>query len=333
MSPRRFRLDGSSLGDVKRRVAEEHGPNARIISVEQITTGGVGGFFASRRYEVTVEVPDTPTAAADAHDLGGARLSGIAALLERADAAEADAAESPLIPPIGTVLPKITTPDPAFAARSAAAIGAPAGNAPVIDESELVSTSRRSFAEVLDELQAVTEHEREHPPIAGMISSRSHAGVFPPCPPLDDGAGDLVVVIGLGGDALAVARAMSFTVQAELVVSGAAVGEGLERIDGRRDAITVRAKGVHRDRVVIAAFGLSGTEGLAAQAESVADLKPDQVWFAVDAGRKHDDTARWVKAVTAVLPAHAVAAVARDTTSTPDTVRDLGMPVTWAYDG
>jgi hypothetical protein len=347
VSPRRFRLDGASLGEVKQRVAEEHGPDARIIAVEQITTGGVGGFFASRRFEVTVEVPDGPTPAADAHDLGSSRIAGIAALLDEADAAETALS----VPPVGTVLkddpftaraasaaglglPKAPVPTPQRADRSQA--GRPQPSAPqggLGDESELVSTSTRTFAEVLDDLQAVTDFDREHPPIPGMISSRSHAGVFPPCPPLADGAGDLIVVVGFAGDALAVSRAMSFTVQTELVVSGAAVAEGLDRIDGRRDAITVRAKGVQRDRVVIAAFGLSSHEPIPGQAQAVADLKPDQVWFAVDAGRKHDDTARWVKAVAAVLPPQAVAAVGRDATTTPDTVRDLGIAVSWAYDG
>lgn len=339
MSPRRFRLDGASLGEVKQRVADEHGPDARIIAVEQVTTGGLGGFFANRRFEVTVEVPDGPAPAADAHDLGTTRLAGIAALLDEADAVETALSA----PPVGTVLR-----DDPFAARAASAAGITAGaragaSRPAEhagrpqsghdDESELVSTSTRTFAEVLEDLQAVTESDREHPPIPGMISSRSHVGVFPPCPPLADGAGDLVAVIGLAGDALAVARAMSFTVQAELVVSGAAVAEGLERIDGRRDAITVRAKGVQRDRVVIAAFGLSAHDPIPVQAQAVADLKPDQVWIAADAGRKHDDTARWVNAIAAVLPPHAVAAIARDTTSTPDTVRELGIAVSWSYDG
>lgn len=333
MSPRRFRLDGASLGEVRQRVTDEHGPDARIIAVEQVTTGGVGGFFASRRYEVTVEVPDGPTPAADAHDLTGSRLTGIAALLE-----EADAAENALSgPPVGTVLR-----DDAFTARAATAnsMGAAPAASPVSSaapahagDQELVSTSTRTFAEVLEDLQAVTEHEREHPPLAGLITSRGRPGAVAPTPRLADGAGDLVAIIGLASDALAVARAMSFTVQAEVVVSGAAVAEGLDRVDGRRDAITMRAKGVQRERVIIAAHGISPHDPIPVQAQALADLKPDQVWVAIDAGRKHDDTARWVKAVAAVLPVDAVTALGRDTTTTPDTVRELGMPVTWAYDG
>lgn len=346
MSPRRFRLDGASLAEVRRRVTEEHGADARIIAVEQITTGGVGGFFASRRYEVTVEVADGPNPAADAHDLAGPRLSGIAALLE-----EADAAESALSgPPVGTVLR-----DDPFAARAAGwsasrqqsprvePVERPSPQRPTLGvepvethppiepaDQELVSTATRTFAAVLEDLQTVTEHERA--PVPGLIGS-THAGLFPPAPPLADGAGDLIVVFGHGGDPLTVARAMSFTAHAELVVGGASVAEGLERIDGRRDAITVRARGVQRERVVIAAYGLSHDESTVQQVQAIADLKPDQVWVAVDAGRKHEDTARWVTAATGVLPAHAVAALGRDATSTPDTVRELRMPVSWAYDG
>ncbi|QEE60200.1 hypothetical protein FVA74_00465 [Salinibacterium sp. dk2585] len=323
MSPRRFRLDGASLAELRQRVTEEHGPDARIIAAEQITTGGVGGFFASRRFQVTVEVPDGPTPAADAHDLSS-RLTGIAALLE-----EADAAESALsAPPVGTVLRD--DPFRSRAATAAASLPASAAAPAAAPEPELVSTSTRSFAEVLEDLQAVTEHE--HPPLPGMVTSRS-SGIIAPTPPLADGAGDLVAVIGLPADALAVARAMSFTVQAEVVVSGAALAEGLERLDTRRDAITVRARAVQRERIVVAAHGMSSHEPTPAQAQALADLKPDQVWVAVDAGRKHEDTARWVKAVGAVVTINAVAAIGRDGTSTPDTVRELGMPVSWAYDG
>jgi hypothetical protein len=49
----------------------------------------------------------------------------------------------------------------------------------------------------------------------------------------------------------------------------------------------------------------------------------------VDAGRKQEDTARWVKVLASQLNVTAVAVVGADETATPDTVRDLGLPVGW----
>ncbi|HEU5084066.1 MAG TPA: hypothetical protein VFU14_12055, partial [Acidimicrobiales bacterium] len=51
-------FDGDTLEAALARVAEEHGPGARITQAEKVRTGGLAGFFARERYEVTVEVDD-----------------------------------------------------------------------------------------------------------------------------------------------------------------------------------------------------------------------------------------------------------------------------------
>lgn len=155
----------------------------------------------------------------------------------------------------------------------------------------------------------------------------------PAAPPLARGVGDLVVVVGFAAEALAVARAMSFTVPADVVVAGAAVAEGLSRIDDRRGAITARARGVERERFVIVAYGLTPGDTVARQAQSLVELRADQLWLAVDAGRKADDTARWVVALSSVATPDAVAGIGREATVSPETVRELGLPVSWDYDG
>jgi hypothetical protein len=62
-------------------------------------------------------------------------------------------------------------------------------------------------------------------------------------------------------------------------------------------------------------------------------LNADQFWVAVDAGRKPEDTVRWVRAVANVVPLTAVMSWAPDETSTPHSVSQLGLPVGWVETG
>ncbi|MCJ0702318.1 hypothetical protein FRIG_14450 [Frigoribacterium faeni] len=90
MAPTRVVMTGESLDELRRRVREAHGPGARIVAAQRVTVGGVGGLFARKHYEATVDVPD-PSA-----DQPSARVTitppasraGIAALLADADAAD-----------------------------------------------------------------------------------------------------------------------------------------------------------------------------------------------------------------------------------------------------
>ncbi|QYF74679.1 hypothetical protein [Cryobacterium sp. PAMC25264] len=80
---------------MRERVRAEHGRDARIVRAEQITVGGIRGYFAKRHVEVTVEVPvevfvEVPSAGRRrGRDELTTRL-GIAALLDDADAAESE---------------------------------------------------------------------------------------------------------------------------------------------------------------------------------------------------------------------------------------------------
>src|SRR4051794_26995298 len=70
MEPKTFR--GLSLAEVERKVRAELGPDAVIVRQREGLTGGVGGFFQRRLYEVDAlpgdEAPDVerPTAAGQA---------------------------------------------------------------------------------------------------------------------------------------------------------------------------------------------------------------------------------------------------------------------------
>lgn len=84
------------------RVRAELGPRARVVKAERVRSGGVGGFFAKERFELTVDVPDDgpvglraapaprvgalPTA--PALDAESVTAVGLDALLAAADAAD-----------------------------------------------------------------------------------------------------------------------------------------------------------------------------------------------------------------------------------------------------
>lgn len=120
-------------------VREEFGPTARIVRAERIRTGGVAGFFARERYELTVEVPEAPRprprALRQPPTAAAAGPVGIDALLAAAEAAEAD--------------------DPASLSAGAAPGSAQGTGAAPDDGTPRVSTGAESFASVLEQVRAM----------------------------------------------------------------------------------------------------------------------------------------------------------------------------------
>lgn len=329
MEPKRFQLEGPTLPELKARILAEHGADARIVSAERVTVGGIRGFFARRHYEVTVEVPERRRRAAHAQavrmvspdgdtsgDLRGesprpglaARL-GILALLEDADGAD-DA---------GTLVrprPGVQTP--------------------------LLSTGSAGFAQLMDELTftvsepvagtAPTPVPTQAPTQApGPMPVAVPVSVHGPVPRPLTRPGDLVVLVGLPAETLRVAGMMAaMDGAAEVLVAGSVVSEGARRVDDRRSALAARAGGVARGRTCFLAFGIgedpAGREYIGGDLLMVG---ADQTWLVVDAGRKPFDTAAWAGLVGAVLAIDAVAVVGSVTTSSPETVNDLGIPVGW----
>ena len=156
------------------------------------------------------------------------------------------------------------------------------------------------------------------------------ARAAPPAPVLLRGRGDLTLVVGLGGDAVATARMLAAAIGDAEVRPGGCARAAAPRVDDRRGALRARADGVRRERAIVAAFGIArGASEIPALAESLAGIEPDQVWLAVDASRKADDTAAWVRAVDAILGADGLAVTGTTLTATPDSVRELGLPVGW----
>jgi hypothetical protein len=317
---KRLRLEGATLPELQARVLAEHGAGARIVAAEQVTVGGIRGFFAKRHIEVTVEVPPVPVQVLErgserrrrARDEMTTRL-GIAALLDEADAAESRLDTGP-------------APERRTARRKAAAPD--------------VSTDTPDFARLMDELTFATSparrRERESDPApaepaapngpvgqpddavdptdpgAASAPPGSLPVLSPGAPAMLDGPGDLILLVGVPADVLAAAELLSAGVSAPLY-------DERDQVTDRRSALAARAGGVERGRSVLVAHSSGAPAAVGA----------DQVWAVVHAGRKPADTARWVRDAGELVTIDAVAVLGWDTTATPETVLELGLPIGW----
>lgn len=359
----RFRLKGASLDEIRRKAEKRHGPAARIVSAERIISPGIAGLFAGDRYEAIVEVaaehqvvtgevvpdPDilagtdappaqsaapapsagsagagekgrSPAPPAPAHQL---KSAAIAALLEEADAAEAVlhrpapsglSTESPdfavLLEQLGAGLrsPSADNPAPAAAATTVAPAAA----------TTVAPAAATTVAAAATTTAPASAPARLPEPVPAPLS----------------GTGDLVVLVGLGDDALDTALAMSTAAGgADVRTAGRLSAYGHLHVDGRQGATAARAHAVMTDQTVLVAFGLGKARDALARLQSVAALSPDQVWVVVDAGRKPEDSARWVGVLAAQLDITAVAVVGAAETGSPETVNTLGLPVGWIDSG
>lgn len=149
--------------------------------------------------------------------------------------------------------------------------------------------------------------------------------------------GDLVVVVGVPAVGWSVASSMATVLgrgaPTAVAVSGPLNGVHPESrsIDDGLEANAARAAGVDGGHAVFVALS---SEDPLADVRALLALRPDQVWLAVDAGRKEADTAAWVGALCrsmerAGLAPAGLAVIGSTTTATPETVQALGLPVGW----
>ncbi|ARC55720.1 hypothetical protein AS850_01345 [Frondihabitans sp. 762G35] len=316
MTPTRIVMKGKTLDALATQVRVEHGPRARIVSAERVTSGGIAGLFSRTFVEATVELPErgrraarpgsqdaraaaAPPPAQRAFEPSPAQRVGLAALLADAeDAEEAFAQEE-------------TPPEP------------------------VVSTRSGAFADLMDDLAfngVVPEPVVGAPapaaatpvPSASASSAAASARI---APALLDGPGDLVVVLGERPDVVALVQTIaegSTRARAAVRVAGSAADGRHVAVADRRGALEARASGVELDRATLVAVGWDG-----GAAETVRALAADQIWIAVDAGRKHADTERWLRAASTAIDADGLVVQGSATTSTPETVESLGLPVGW----
>lgn len=166
----------------------------------------------------------------------------------------------------------------------------------------VVSTELGEFDSMLQELVAETQ-ERQRPALPG--------------------PGDLLALVGLGDDALTVARRLG---EQGLLVAVAGTGEHAGvRVTDPRDAVEARAAGVRAGAGTAVAVATDiGAGGLA---EALGAVGPDLVWVVVDVSRKPGDTVHWVGLVRDLVPVHGMAVVGRELTLTPDVPEALGLPL------
>ncbi len=221
--------------------------------------------------------------------------------------------DEPAVPPVVSVDPAARVGIAALLAGAddaEDALGVPGG---VFDELMVSLGGFGAPALAPQATPAMLQLEAAHPPLRVPV---------PPRLP-----GDLVVVVSLGHDALPVAQAMCKAfAPGELAAGGSIRARGRAQLTDRRAALLARADGVEHGRVVFCAFGVDPGEDALPQ---LAAIDPDQVWIVVDAGRKVEDTRRWVQRITSTVDVAAIAVVGAAATSTPETVNTLGIPVGW----
>ncbi|MBG6213574.1 MAG: hypothetical protein LH475_07555 [Cryobacterium sp.] len=327
MEPKRYLFEGPTLREVQERILAVHGKDATIIAAERVTVGGIRGFFARQHYEVIVEVIESATRRRSAHaGLDMTARLGIAALL-----ADADEEESQLHR-VDTA-PRLSTDSDGFAALmdelTFATARAPVDLVvPAADPVPGAATAYEAGSTRAATGAATGAADVGVGTLRASGGTRFGAQRFAPTPLTRPG--DLVLVVGLVDDALTIARLMlRLAGSGDLRISGALLHGSPERVDDRREALAARARGVELGHSTFIAFGLEPASDVVARAVTFAALDADQVWVVVDAGRKPEDTKRWVNMVAGAVSVDAVAAIGAQLTTSPATVTELDLPVEW----
>jgi hypothetical protein len=114
--PTQLQLEGPDLESLLARVKTEHGAGARIVRAERVRTGGIAGFFAKQRFEVSIEVSDlaaavpaapaAPTSLLDLADqVSDSEHQSVLALRSAGQAPAAAAVAAPVAAPVETPAP------------------------------------------------------------------------------------------------------------------------------------------------------------------------------------------------------------------------------------
>ncbi|PZE39411.1 MULTISPECIES: hypothetical protein [unclassified Curtobacterium] len=308
MPPIRSQRSGATLDEVRAGVLAEFGPGARIVSAERVTTGGVAGLFRKAHVEAVIEVPDPldPPTARVAIASSPAKRAGIAALLADAEAAESRIADSD-----GTATVRADAFASVLDGFAADGLAPPrrAATRPAAVEPGLPSATDGAVPSVTS-LPGGPDTDPwadlRAPSTTGVPSAPAPA----PAPAVRSADGDLVLLVGRATD-----------VDAAAGVFASRHGLRATAASDRRSGILARADAV-RDGVALLAVA-AWTD-----VATTTSLAPDQVWVVVDVGRKHEDAVTMLSAVVEVgVPIAGILAIGAEETSTPETVRLLGVPV------
>lgn len=148
-------------------------------------------------------------------------------------------------------------------------------------------------------------------------------------PPQRTRAGDLLLLVGLGDDAVRVANAVRDRMQRGYVCDGGSVeGNTRRRVDDRRGALAARAYGVRSEQPVIVAYGLGDGDADDPRYEGLLSIDSDQAWLVVDATRRPEHTLRWTGSLRGRLQVDAVASI-RAREAGGSALPELGLPEAW----
>lgn len=360
----RLLLEGGDLAELMVHVRAEFGPTARIIRADRVRSGGLVGFFARERYELTVDVPDEPLArprAMRSPALVAAGPVGLDALLAAADAAELRAqlgGPGPVPGPTSAATPPLVSTGAEAFASVLEQVRAMTGAQELTADVEVPAPATRVFEPLVPSQVAAASVAPGAPTGANRAALRD-LGVpermlvgtgaaeptplsvllanVPTAPELPRAPGSVVVVVGSGRDAEAVGAQLAERLRlapASLVVAGegpASTGRVRRITDPSAAARWRSLPDGGQIRVVALAVGPDARDRAEAS-ELLAAFDPHQVWGVVDARTKPRDSARWLTDVGAKRPVDALAVRGLFETTQPGTVLDLGVPVAW-FDG
>jgi hypothetical protein len=363
----RFRLDKPTLTGLAEQVRRDYGPDARIVATQESVVGGLGGLFGRKVVDVTVELPDTAHVDGS-HEFDMPTRVGLAALLEDADSQDFGAAADPfadLLAPSapGAREPAVSTQGHDFASMldalridvepvTSAGGGTPArplavpdlrrptwATAPVVVARPPAPAPRSAppEPEVLSVVRTALPRPAEPDTIAEQIvwatpRPRSRTGRTAPGapPPQRTRAGDLLLLVGLGDDAVRVANSVRDRMQRGYVCDGGSVeGNTRRRVDDRRGALAARAYGVRSEQPVIVAYGIGSGDLGDPRFDGLLSIDSDQAWLVVDATRRPEHTLQWTGALRGCLQVDAVASVRTRSAGTPHPLPELGLPEAW----
>ena len=288
------------MEELRERVRTRYGPDARIVSAEAVTVGGIKGYLARRHYEVTVKVPAPQPQSAPQRTEPTLSRAGIAALLAEADQAE-------------QVLERAAAVQP------------------------LVSTASGGFAELVNDLARSTGSVPERGAARGRRAARApQPGGQPGDLTVVVGlpADALKVCLTMAREAgSARAGAADDDGARGVYTGGPSAAHGYLSLANRAGAVAARAAGVEGGYPVFVAWGIGSGRQDERNFSAIALLGADQVWLAVDARMKEADTEAWAAEVKAAVEVTGLAVEHSAATLTPETVNLLEVPVGWVDGG
>jgi hypothetical protein len=337
-------FDGDTLEAALARVTEECGPGARITQAEKVRSGGVAGFFARERYEVTVEVGDGAATPPEESERTAPPRS-LLDLVEEASSQEREVAgpapaPSTEGPTFQEVLRGIASQAGLLDVPNPTGPPAPAAEAPVAEDLVAAPVTGEPMsppAVVVDATVDIDVFPSLGIPERFLGSTGEQASLgqrllgvlerLPEAPPVLAQRGDVVLVVGdaavVHEAAGVVAKQLGQDVE-DIVVAGPNA-QGFHTLS---DPSTAADRTAMWRRCgtpfVVALEAPTGPRGVAWVREMREALGPVAVWGAVPADRKPEDIAAWTTGIGGV---DALAVGDCDATATPAAVLATGIPV------